>query len=160
MVQRFENRTQEAEALLVNEETVFLSKIRGERAVYVYTGYELFKQSPFYGVGYGNYIEHSDFFQRNPIEYMAELCEGGIIGFSLYLLGLLSIVKGIWASNVNKTHSFFLLKMTIYIALLMFSWGLFTSVDSFFYVIVCLLFSYPQTTNNTDQQMIKGKKHT
>ena len=72
--------------------TVF-DKIAGDRLIYYVEGWKFFKRNPLTGIGMwgfkqkfgGDYPLHS--------EYMIHLCEGGVVGFSLWVFFLSCCVK-------------------------------------------------------------------
>ena len=71
-----------------------ITRTLGERSGYVFEGYEIWQDFPWFGVGYGNYIYYSySRSYRNHVEYMSQLSEGGIFGILLYLYFLFVIYK-------------------------------------------------------------------
>ena len=72
-----------------------LAVLLGDRDIQYYLAMELFPQHPVTGIGLGNFREVAGLELRLHSEYMVQLCENGIIGFSLLLLFYFSLVKGL-----------------------------------------------------------------
>ncbi|WP_300599196.1 O-antigen ligase family protein [Niabella sp.] len=78
--------------------TVF-DKIAGDRLVYYVLGWQFFVQSPWTGIGMWNfkYLSNGDYPLHS--EYMIHLCEGGIIAAILWLLFIITIIRGLLYSK-------------------------------------------------------------
>lgn len=138
--QRFQYREQEAENLKIQEGII--TDLLGERAIYYYEGLEIWERSPIFGVGYGNYAVYSKTGLRNHIEYMAQLCEGGVVGAFIYLLFLLALISPLTAGLFIQDKSLVVEKnvaVGILVALLMFNIGLFTAMHNDFYILCALV---------------------
>lgn len=73
----------------------FLMILLGDRAIQYFIGTEIFHQHRLFGIGLLNYPSVSQTDYRLHSEYMVQLCENGIIGFSLLLIFYLILFKGI-----------------------------------------------------------------
>ena len=90
-----------------------LAKVLGDRSVYYFEGWRIFKDHPWFGVGRDNYILYNSY---GPlvchVEIMAQLAEGGIIGSLLFLLFYLSLyrksAKKIFAPKWDKADIVYL----------------------------------------------------
>ena len=78
-------------------------KIVGDRLSYYVYGWRLFIDSPLTGIGMWMYKYAVDGIYPLHSEYMIHLCEGGIIGASLYLLFLIHVVKYIGKNRKYPT---------------------------------------------------------
>jgi len=134
---RLQNR--ENEYVLPELEDSTLVRIFGERAIYFVLGYEVFEENPIFGIGYGNYSIYTDSGFRNHVEYIAQLSEGGLIGFLLYLCFLITLAIPVLKAR-KENRKFMIVKLTFLSILLIFNFGLFTLLDNVFYVVAALLF--------------------
>ncbi len=147
---RLQNR--ENEYLLPELENSRLVWIFGERAIYFVRGYKVFEENPVFGVGYGNYGIYADSKFRNHVEYMAQLSEGGIVGELLYLCFLVTLAVPALKGRRGNRKSM-ITKLTFWVVLLIFNFGLFTILDKTFYVIAALLFMGGEyALGNSDRQ--------
>ena len=88
----------------VNTETVLDNM--GSRAQYYLYGFDMFSENILFGVGLYNYKKHNPAnTQPNHVEIMIQLCELGIIGFSLFILFNSWILKHLvycWRNDVKS----------------------------------------------------------
>lgn len=68
-------------------ETGTFLDVFGDRGVYYFFGWQLFKRSPVFGIGLWNFRYLSPLTFNAPLhsEYMVHLCEGGLVGAYIYL---------------------------------------------------------------------------
>ena len=78
----------------------------GSRAQYYVYGFDIFKENKLFGVGLYNYkIYNPANTQPNHVEIMIQLCELGIVGFSLFILFNFWILKHLincWKNDVKS----------------------------------------------------------
>jgi hypothetical protein len=81
----------------------FLAVLTGDRALHYVMGFELFLKNFWTGIGIANFMKTTGFVVRLHTEYMVQLCENGIIGFSLlisvYVLLLRKLIRKILAGQ-------------------------------------------------------------
>lgn len=63
----------------------FLAALTGDRALQYVIGFEVFLKNFWTGIGIANFVKTTGFVVRLHTEYMVQLCENGIIGFSLLI---------------------------------------------------------------------------
>lgn len=68
-------------------------KIVGDRLIYYVEGWKLFKTNPITGIGMWGFQQKYGGVHPLHSEYMIHLCEGGVVGFSLWVLFLCCCVK-------------------------------------------------------------------
>lgn len=59
--------------------------VLGDRAIYYVLGFQNFLTNPIFGIGLWHFNTFNNFGYTLHSEYMIHLCEGGLIGFSLYI---------------------------------------------------------------------------
>ena len=92
--ERILSSTEEGEKLEVETGNAFLDKF-GDRGIFYYIGWQVFKDNPITGVGLGNYVYFNEDAQVQHTEYMIQLSELGIIGVVLFISFYFSVIKGI-----------------------------------------------------------------
>lgn len=91
-------------------ETGTMLDIFGDRGVYYYYGWKLFMEMPVFGIGLWNFRHVSPLPYPLHAEYMVHLCEGGLIGFIVYLLIIINFIKHLISEFVeNKNTMSFIL---------------------------------------------------
>ena len=86
-----------------NATGTFFDVIVGDRLPYYINGWEFFLKSPVTGIGMWNYKYLTGGIYPLHSEYMVHLCEGGVIGASLWLSFILFNIFIIWKCiNINK----------------------------------------------------------
>lgn len=95
--ERFAETAEQSDVRFVENEStnLILNTLLGDRAIQYELGYLLFLMNPWTGIGITNFISVSGFPFRLHTEYMVQLCENGIIGFSLLMLFYYFLVKKI-----------------------------------------------------------------
>lgn len=73
---------------------IFLMSLLGDRALQYYAAIELFHQHSITGIGLNHFMSEASFEVRLHTEYMVQLCENGIIGFSLLVLFYILLMRG------------------------------------------------------------------
>ena len=93
----------------------------GSRAQYYVYGYNMFKENKLFGLGLYNYKKHNPAnTQPNHVEIMIQLCELGIIGFSLFILFNFWILKHLvycWRNDVKTrkhTEAFIVCYLSVF----------------------------------------------
>lgn len=77
----------------------FLMSLLGDRAWQYYYGIELYHTNPITGIGLNHFETAADYVFRLHTEYMVQLCENGLIGFSLLMLFYVCLFKGLRKSR-------------------------------------------------------------
>lgn len=77
------------------EDNLFL-KFMDDRAIQYILGWELFMNNMIFGVGLLNFQYYTHYAWQLHTEYMVQLAECGIVGFSIYLCFIISIFRGIF----------------------------------------------------------------
>lgn len=99
-----------------------LIKATGDRAIQYSLCFELIPDSFLTGIGLRNFMAVTGFINPLHTEYMVQLCENGIVGFTLLILFYYTICKGlIRRRKKGDTESVFLLFMLISILFLNFT---------------------------------------
>lgn len=88
--------------LYVNDVPEHLSFL-GERLTHYLLGWRLFLEHPITGIGLCNFMYVSGFYVQLHTEYMVQLCEGGIIGFSLFASFTYGLFKSVLKVIKNKS---------------------------------------------------------
>ncbi len=116
----------------------WIDQFLGERAVYFHDGYKIFQQSPWFGIGYKNYMFYSSTHNVCHIEYISQLAEGGIVGFVLYMFFLSCVIKNCYQTARNKGlfNQITILGFCGLTATMLFGFGLFT-INQFPFYISC-----------------------
>ena len=96
MGQRFNEVDSSAEWAMREYQDVWWLKPLGDRALHYILAWELFVQHPIFGIGLNNFQYFTDFPVPIHSEYMVQLCECGIIGFSLYVLFNYNLIRRIF----------------------------------------------------------------
>lgn len=78
--------------LYVHNVPTYLSFL-GERLTHYLLGWRLFLENPITGIGLNNFMTVTGFYVRLHTEYMVQLCEGGLIGFSLWASFMYGLFK-------------------------------------------------------------------
>jgi len=84
------------------EGSEFLNKF-GDRGLYYYFGWKVFEDNPVTGIGLNNYKSYMDEEYSLHTEYMIQLAELGIIGFTLFLSFYFSIIKNLLGLRKIRT---------------------------------------------------------
>lgn len=92
--ERISNTTDAGEELGIDTGNEFLNKF-GDRGLYYYLGWKVFKKNPVSGIGLNNYKSYMDEEYSLHTEYMIQLAELGMIGFTLFLAFYFSVFKNI-----------------------------------------------------------------
>lgn len=74
----------------------------GDRAIQYVLAWEVFLQHPINGVGLGNSMDYTGLPIPLHTEYMEHLCEGGCIGFFLFLLFVFKISQSIYTAYTSE----------------------------------------------------------
>lgn len=102
--QRFQQTREDSHFFMQNATGTIFDKIVGDRLVYYVLGWDFFLKNPITGIGMwnfkpmygGNYPLHS--------EYMVHLCEGGLIGITLWILFLAMMFRIILKYSENSRY--------------------------------------------------------
>lgn len=82
----------------------FLAALVGDRALQYVTGFELFMNNFWTGIGVANFMKTSGFSVRLHTEYMVQLCENGIIGFSLLVSFYVFLLRNLIRRILDGQH--------------------------------------------------------
>lgn len=80
----------------------------GDRGIFYYIGWEVFIEHPITGVGLEHFADYNEFELSQHSEYMIQLTELGLIGFTLFFLFYLSIFKNLFKIKnilINKREN-------------------------------------------------------
>lgn len=93
--ERFAGTAEQSSVELTGSESTnyILNTLLGDRAIQYEMGFGLFLMHPLTGIGITNFIPVSGYPIRLHTEYMVQLCENGIIGFSLLMLFYYLLIK-------------------------------------------------------------------
>lgn len=87
--ERFTNIEESAE-VVVNTNNPFL-KMMGDRAYFYVTGWSIFLDNPFMGIGLSNFGAYTNTGISIHTEYIVQLCECGIVGTLIYIFFYISL---------------------------------------------------------------------
>ncbi len=92
---RLADTAEESKVEFTESETAnwFINNLLGDRSIHYDLGFGLFLTHPITGIGITNFRPLSGFPMRLHTEYMTQLCENGIIGFTLLILFYYLIFK-------------------------------------------------------------------
>jgi O-antigen ligase len=93
--ERFAETAEQSNAEFTESESTndVLNTLLGDRAIQYEMGFGLFLIHPLTGIGISNFMPVTGFPYRLHTEYMVQLCENGIIGFSLLMLFYYFLIK-------------------------------------------------------------------
>ena len=93
--ERFAGTAEQSSVELTGSESTnnILNTLLGDRAIHYEMGFALFLLHPITGIGITNFMPVSGYPIRLHTEYMVQLCENGIIGFSLLMLFYYLLIK-------------------------------------------------------------------
>lgn len=116
--------------------------ILGERLVYYVLGWQLFTEEPVTGIGMWNYKYKVGGEYPLHSEYMVHLCEGGLIGFTLWISFIFSVLMTVRKSSASQRN-----KIMLYSSLCVFLFcGIYARLFfyEFFYPLIgmCLTLKY------------------
>ena len=111
-----------------------------------YYGIELFHTNPLTGIGVNNYVQRTGFENRLHTEYMVQLCENGIIGFSLFVRFYVSFIRALLRARKNQELQWLTVASGI-LAILFLSFTTWTYNQQYVMVIyaVVLVYCYSQS---------------
>ncbi len=128
---------------------VYLSFL-GDRAYHYVLAWDMFLEHPWNGVGITNFMHLSILGMPPHTEYMTQLCEGGIIGSSLFLLFLYKIFRPLQNSfKINSDHSSLLLCLGGVGMVLFIAFTAWTYSGAHFFVIWALVLAYCDPIQST-----------
>lgn len=102
--QRFQQTREDSHFFMQNATGTIFDTIVGDRLVYYVLGWEFFLKNPITGIGMWNfkYTYGGDYPLHS--EYMVHLCEGGLIGITLWILFLVLIFRIILKYSENSRY--------------------------------------------------------
>lgn len=79
----------------------FLNSLFGDRAIQYLNGTTIFLEHPLTGIGLDNYrfVAHEEYVLHT--EYIVQLCENGLIGFTLFMMFIITIFKNFHSRKLN-----------------------------------------------------------
>ena len=114
----------------------------GDRAIQYVLAWNVFIEHPLNGVGLGNSMDYTELPFPIHSEYMEQLCEGGVLGTSLYLCYIFSIFKCIRNAWEKRSYSATIICLGGMITLLFISFTAWIYNQPCFFVIYALLIAY------------------
>lgn len=109
------------------------------RAIQYVNGLEVFNDNNITGIGLNNYIQFDEWNLVLHSEYLVQLVENGLIGFSLYIIFILSIINKLLKLRkiqaIKKESQIYLL---YYFCLIILSFGTWTYSIILFWIIISL----------------------
>ncbi len=95
--QRIVSSSEEYDVPLSSNPTInsFLMTLLGDRSIMYYMGSQIFHQHPITGIGLNNFSKISQIGIRLHTEYMVQICENGLVGFSLLIIYYLTLFRGL-----------------------------------------------------------------
>ncbi len=148
---RFQYREQEMERLQLR--SGIISRVLGERSIYVYDGVDLWLRNPIFGVGYLNYINYSRYGTVCHIEYIAQLAEGGAVGFLIYGVFLSMLIYPLLKKKALALPEKTLAWSALFV-LAMVQLGSFVSMKNDFYVLCACILVGPMIKTGTASSCI------
>ncbi|OIQ27404.1 MAG: hypothetical protein BM564_12990 [Bacteroidetes bacterium MedPE-SWsnd-G2] len=144
--------TQE-EGIKNNDSGIEMLSFLGDRAFFYIEGYKIFKENPITGIGFGNFSSHLSFGQRIHSEYIVQLCEGGLIGSTLFIMFNYWLLKNL-ILRMNDKNAFVFLGGLMSILFINFSaW---TYSFNQYFVCYGVVIGYCLTTNpRRNKKLIK-----
>ena len=146
--ERFRSVAELTEFDLVRNQQInhFINTFLGDRAGMYYYGIELFHTNPLTGIGVNNYVQRTGFENRLHTEYMVQLCENGIIGFSLFVMFYVSFIRALLRARKNQGLQWLTVASGI-LAILFLSFTTWTYNQQYVMVIyaVVLVYCYSQS---------------
>lgn len=93
--ERFAGTAEQSNAEFTESESTndVLNNLLGDRAIHYEMGFALFLLHPITGIGITNFMPVTGFSTRLHTEYIVQLCENGLIGFSLLMLFYYLLIK-------------------------------------------------------------------
>lgn len=134
----------------------FLDKM-GDRGIYYYYGWKVFKSNPITGVSLRGFIYNSPLEDANHSEYMTQLSEGGIIGTALFLMFYIWIGKGlyrIWRKH-KKNRKTTILYVGIFLAILSINLSAWTYHMVPIFLCFGMIINYIQILNKPKKILVK-----
>lgn len=114
----------------------------GDRAIQYVLAWNVFLEHPLNGVGLGNSMDYTELPFPIHSEYMEQLCEGGILGTTLYLLFNFSVFKCIRNAWTTRLHSISIICLGGMATLLFISFTAWIYNMPCFFVIYALIIAY------------------
>jgi O-antigen ligase len=105
--ERILSTTEQSEGMDFETGNPILDKF-GDRGIFYYRGWEVFIEQPLTGIGLGNFKDYNENKLAQHSEYMIQLTELGLIGFTLFFLFYLSIFKNLFRIKnilINKREN-------------------------------------------------------
>ena len=116
--ERILTSTDQGEELEIDTGNNFLDKF-GDRGIYYYIGWQVFKENPITGIGLNNYKLYTGGEYVLHTEYMIQLTELGLIGFFLFFLFYISIYnKLLKLKNLPNKRKYFEINFAFVIIIL------------------------------------------
>lgn len=117
--ERFTGTAEQSDVLFTNNRTVnlILNTLLGDRAIQYELGFLIYSRNPLTGIGITNFTPVTGFPFRLHTEYMVQLCENGIIGFSLLILFYFFLIKKLQKCHKESGEDITLLMFGIFTVL-------------------------------------------
>lgn len=122
----------EKESSIYNTTNIWWLNFLGDRAFFYIQGWLLFLKHPFVGIGLRNfrYITDSSYIIHS--EYMVQLCECGLIGFTMFVMFYVSLFKRtVRIKRISKLNYYSLLSWLVYVLFISLTAWTYQSSDYF-----------------------------
>ena len=140
--ERIMSTTEQARDFEVRTGNPILDKF-GDRGIFYYLGWKVFIEHPLTGVGLANFKDYNESAISQHSEYMIQLAELGLIGFTLFFLFYLSIFRNLFKIKnmlINKREN------ELYIGYVFIILAMITATRmyrvAYFFVIIGLVIGY------------------
>lgn len=142
-----------ARLLLISDDADYVGKwvkipsylnFLGDRAAHYVLGWKLFLEHPITGIGIHNFQFYSGYRNRLHSEYMVQLCECGIVGFSLWALFMKGLFVSVRDALKIKAKSVSLVCLGGIVCMLFIDMTAWTYQGAHFFVIYGLILAYCQ----------------
>ena len=155
---RLADTAEESKVQFADNATVnwFLNNLLGDRSIHYDLGFGLFLLHPITGIGITNFIPVSGFPIRLHTEYMTQLCENGIIGFSLLILFYYLIVKKLRSRQKENGEEILMVLFGLFALLFIniTAWTYNQNYGMIYYsIFIAHAYSYPYETLTEDDEM-------
>lgn len=143
--ERLASGAEQSDVVFVEAENTnwFLKTLVGDRALMYVVGWALFLQHPISGIGVTNFMYVSGIPLRLHTEYMVQLCENGIVGFSLFIGFIYFLFKGL-LERIQKGKEFitlFVLGLLAILFLCITAW-IYNATFGMIFIGIIIAYSY------------------
>ena len=133
----------------------FFNNLLGDRSIHYELGFGLFLLHPITGIGITNFIPVSGFPIRLHTEYMTQLCENGIIGFSILILFYCILLKKLFIRQKENGENIIMALFGMF-ALLFINITVWTYNQNFGMIYYGILIAYAYA--NSDEMLMEDNE--